>query len=92
MTLTEMLKQQEKHRPLTTEIVKDVFKKWLEEISLGATQDRAMYVPVANSNWITEWLYVNMFTGFASSSAHEVFSHHLSPLYVYLTMGYLSIV
>ena len=43
MTLTEMLEQQSNHRPLTVGIVKDVFKEWLEEISLGATQDRAMY-------------------------------------------------
>ncbi len=43
MTLTEMLEQQSNHRPLTPEIVKDIFKKWLEEGSLGGVQDRAMY-------------------------------------------------
>ncbi|KKM70803.1 hypothetical protein LCGC14_1436980 [marine sediment metagenome] len=38
MTLTEMLEQQNNHRPLTTEIVKDVFKKWLEEVGLPSYQ------------------------------------------------------
>ncbi len=34
MTLTEMLEHQENHRPLTTEIVKYVFKEWLGEVGL----------------------------------------------------------
>ena len=34
MTLTEMLEQQANHRPLTTEIVKDIFKEWLREVGL----------------------------------------------------------
>lgn len=42
MTLTEMLEQQENHRPLTVEIVKGVFKKWLDEITLGALQDKLL--------------------------------------------------
>ena len=34
MTLTEMLEQQSNHRPLTVDIVKDVFKEWLGEVGL----------------------------------------------------------
>ena len=44
MTLTEMLEKQSNHRPLTVEIVKDVFKEWLREIALGGLQDNAMDV------------------------------------------------
>ena len=40
MTLTEMLEQQSNHRPLTVEIVKDVFKEWLKDIALGQYQTR----------------------------------------------------
>ena len=42
MTLTEMLEQQSNHRPLTVDIVKDVFKEWLKDIAPGTYQDMMM--------------------------------------------------
>ena len=43
MTLTEMLEQQSNHRPLTVEIVKDVFKEWLSHIGMPSYQTLGKY-------------------------------------------------